>query len=117
MSLIHIDAIDEGGAHREVLIERDRAPKMGEWFEDEGVLLQRVPSVPMRPRVKNYRFTSPSLPNKKYAKRLGFTEAPHYDKNGMAAFASRRELVEYVSRHNDNEKNGTQLQWDPDGND
>ena len=116
MSYITIEAVDEDGGLHEVLVERDTAPKNGDWFEEEGQRLRRVPSIPQRARVKNYHFVSSSLPREDHAAKSGFTRAPHYDEKGRAAFATRRELTEYVARHNDNPTNGTQLQWDPDGN-
>lgn len=116
MSFITIDAEDADGQRIEVLVDRATAPRNGDTFEHEGQTLTRVISVPGRPRVKNYAFVSNSLPRREHAAKSGFTRAPHYDSKGRAAFATRREMTEYVAQHNDNPINGNQLEWDPDGN-
>lgn len=116
MTYITIDAVDEEGRPCEVLLDRGAVPKNGEWFEDEGRRLQRVPSRVTGLRVKSYDFVANSLPREHHARKNGFSLAPHYDAKGRAAFSTRRELEDYISRHNDNPTNGTQLDWDPDGN-
>ncbi len=115
MSFITIDAHDTKGRRVEVLVDASSPPAFGETFKDEGKTYVRVPSVPQKPRVKQYRFIGHSLPNKKHALAQGRTLAKNYDDKGRPAFDSRREVQEYMAKFNDNPVEGHQLEWDPDG--
>lgn len=113
MGYITVDAEDEFGAMREVLVDSANPPKIGDWFEDEGERVRRVPSAP-EVRTFKYECDSYQLPRLKDARKIGFPEAPHY-KDGRPAFDSKREIDNYVARHNADGRFG-QIQWNPDGN-
>ncbi len=115
MTFITIDAVTEDGVQHEVLVRASEAPRIGDEFVEDGIRMQRVPSIPMPPRVKKYEFVGYSLPNRKHAAAQGRTMAPRYDSRGRPVFESRREVQEYAARVNDNPNEGYKLEWDPDG--
>lgn len=114
MGLITVDAEDENGTLHEVLVDSANPPKCGEWFEEDGMRLMRLPSLP-NARVKNYTFKSYQLPRRKDVAKHGYAKAPAYDKDGFAVFESKRQVSDYVAKHNENGKGG-HIAWDPDGN-
>lgn len=115
MSWVTIDAVDKQGAGHEVLVSRAEMPAEGKWFEDEGRKLRRVPSGP-RCRVKTYEGLAYSMPRKKHAEKHGFAMFDEYTPEGVGVIKSRKSVAEYTARHNDNPQNGTQVSFDPDGN-
>jgi hypothetical protein len=116
MSWLTIDAVDAEGAEHEVLVSRAEVPAEGEWFMDEGRKLCRVPSSP-RCRVKRYEALAWSMPRKKHAEKHGFAKFDQYNDQGVGIISSRKAVAEYTARHNNNPQNGTQVAFDPDGND
>jgi hypothetical protein len=116
MSWITIDAVDKQGQAHEVLVEQAAAPAAGQWFSDGGRRLRRVPSSP-RCRVKWYEGLAYSMPRKKHAEKYGFAMFDEYTPQGVGIIKSRKSVTEYTARHNDNPQNGTQVAFDPDGND
>lgn len=116
MSYVVVDAEHvETGKVVELLCSN--SVQMGAKFkDDDGQEYIRVPSVP-NARVKRYSFTGYTLPRRGAAIEGGFALAKQYDHKGRAVFDSKAEVNEYMARHNDNPNNGTQISFDPDGND
>lgn len=133
MSFITIEVEDEQGRRREALVSSSAPPQFGEWFDDDGEQVMRVPSAP-RPLVKPSveGVTAYSLPRKQdviaseraaeahYRKHgvrpPAFNRAPRYDSRGFAVLNSRREVSEYQAAHNSNPAQRNSIDWDPDGN-
>lgn len=116
MSWITIDAVDKQGRAHEVLVHRADVPSQGDWFQHDGRKLRRVPSTP-KCRVKWYEGLAYSMPRKKHAEKYGFAMFDEYNDAGVGILKSRKSVTEYTARHNDNPNNGTQVSFDPDGND
>jgi hypothetical protein len=117
MIYMTIDAEDARGKRCEVLVDAANPPRIGDWFKEDGRKLRRLPSIP-EARVKRSvsEVTAYQLPRLKDVEKYGYARAPRYNERGFAVFDSRREVNEYVSRHNDNPTHGGTIAWDPDGN-
>ena len=117
MTWITIDVEDERGRVREALVDGSQPPRIGEWFDDEGERVRRLPArVQARVKKSISAVTGYQLPRLKDVERHGFARAPRYNDRGYAVFDSRKEVDDYVARYNDNPVNGGSIAWDPDGN-
>lgn len=117
MAYITIDAITEDNERVEALVDSSDPPRIGDFFDYEGVRLRRLPTVP-HARVKKSisEVVAYSLPRKKTVDKYGLAAAPRYNDRGFAVFDSRKEIAEFAAKHNDDPVNGGQIAWDPDGN-
>lgn len=116
MGWITVDVEDEQGRRGEALVPSEEPPRIGDWFDDEGRRVRRLPTR-VAARVKSVnQVVGYSLPRLKDVRKYGYAKAPRYNDRGFPVFDSQREVTEFISRNNDNPVNGGQLAWDPDGN-